>query len=149
MYGTVAVWNAVTAWPLGSVPPQGSAHAAPAGSAEEDFAPSTSAPVRLEDAGFFTSPATAPEAVCAGVGWGKFPATEARSVAGATPVTWKYDVERARPFAAGASAASSAPTATAFGSYAAKACWTHVGSAESLNFSGLSLSFAQSGFHAE
>lgn len=72
---------------------------------------------------------------------------------GATPATWKNEVERFLPEVVGARAASIAHTETSFGSYTAsafpKAAAKRVPRDESRNFSGLSFSFAQSGFPAE
>ena len=100
-----------------------------------------------------TSSVTAPAEICSTVGAGKSPETIDAPVSGAVPMTWKKDVDRALPLTVSASSASSAPTETSVGSYAAAAVPKAVAKREptddSRNFFGLSFSFAQSGLPAE
>lgn len=92
-----------------------------------------------ESPGSRTRPETAHEAISDCVGWGKFPVTTAFFVEGDTPTTCVHETTRFRPFDP-AEAASIAPTESSFASYAA--ALSKISKPATLNFSGLSLSFA-------
>lgn len=100
----------------------------------------------------FTSPSIPPDEICEGEGLGKFPETVTTFVEGEMPTTSKKDAERPFPVTVGGSVASNAPIEISFGSYAAPAdrnIWAIFDdNDESLNFSGLSFNFVQSGFQA-
>lgn len=94
------------------------------------------------------SQTTAPEAISAAEGTGKFPTTDAMPVDGATAAICTHEVVRFFP-PEDAAVTSNAPIEISDGSVAAMAASTKPGVPDILNFSGLSFKRAKFGFPAE